>query len=289
MALLASTDSTTYDDFDVLAATEYLYAIVAVNAFGKSEVSDVVTGYKQIQAPTGVAVSYGTFSDRVVISWNAAESVSSYIIYRSSTGSFLDAIQIGTIDGITSFSDATAAAGTNYTYWVASIDSDGNPIFDEAQGATGLAGDTAPDSMIGKTGTSVKGNDIYNTTGTGQRQKVSTRRYRTAKASIVTQNDGSIDDVLTYLSSGNSRNFDVTFTRVSPEPTNLTASMKTGIASSTDLAPGATEQIAVKVSLKRSRKKNSSRSFRYNGLISSASSTNPDKIDCVKLKVTSSN
>lgn len=289
MTLLSSTSSTVFDDFAVTAAAEYSYTVVSVNAFGSSSASEEVAGEKQIQAPTGVTASNGAFSDRIVISWIAAESVTRYTIYRSTTGSFSDAVELGTVDGQTSYGDLTAASGVNYTYWVASLDANDNPILEEIEGTNGLAANTIPDGMIGKTITSVKGNDIYNMTGAGQQHRVSTRRHRTAKASIVTQNDGSIDDVLTYLSSGNSRNFDVTFTRISPEPTNLTASMKTGIASSTDLAPGATEQIAVKVSLKRSRKKNSSRSFRYNGLISSASSTNPDKIDCVKLKVTSSN
>ena len=279
-ALPGTTSSTLYDDFTATAARDYTYTIVSVNAYGVSEQSGSATGYKQVQSPTGVTASYADFSDRITLSWNLAESVSDYVIYRSSTSSFSDAVELDTVSGQNSFTDLTATGSIEFTYWVASIDEENNLIFNETLGAVGIAANATPDAMIGKTSSSVKGDEIYNTTGAGQQHNVSTRRYRPAKATLIIQNDGSITDVLRYTSSGRSRNLDVNYTRISPTPKNLTAAMKTGAAESMSLAPGSSEQITVKVSSKRSRKK----TYRYSGLVTSTSSTNPGKVDCVKLK-----
>lgn len=286
--LLATISSTTYDDFGATPAENFIYSLRSVNEYGFSARSETDEGYRQVQAPVGVSATNATFSDRIVIAWNPAESVDSYRIYRSTTGSFADAVLLDTVSGASSFSDFTAASGTNYTYWVASVDEGGNSIVNGAGGAIGLSAETTPDAMIGKNGGSVKGNDIYNTTGTGQQHNASSKRYRTAKATLATQNDGSIPDVLRYTASGNDRKFDIKYIRLSPASTNLTAAMKTGAATSADLAPGSGEQITIKAKPKRSKTRNSRKTFRYNGAITSTSTTNPEKVDCVKLKVTSS-
>ncbi len=286
--LLGTTGSTPYDDFTATPAEVYLYSIVSVNEHGVSQRSDTDEGYRQVEAPTGVSATSAAFPDRVVISWSLAESVDEYRIFRSSTGSFSDAIILDTVTGVSSFVDFGANNGIEYTYWVASIDEDGNPLVDETSGVSGLAANPIPDGMLGKNSSSVRGDNIYNTSGANQRYSNSTSRYRTTKATLITQNDGSISDILRYTTSGNSRNFNIKYLRISPSGTNLTAAMKTGTATSANLAPGSSEQITVKASPKRSRSKGGRKTLRLSSSISTASTSNPNKIDCVKLKVTSS-
>lgn len=69
-----------------------------------------------LPAPGGLAVT-GTTDDTVTLGWNTVEGAVSYVVYRGGTN-------VGTSE-TASFTDTGLAAGTSYTYTVASVDAEG--------------------------------------------------------------------------------------------------------------------------------------------------------------------
>lgn len=70
-------------------------------------------------APTGVAASDGTFTDRVRVTWLSSSGAAGYEVWRGTSSSSSGAVRITTTDvNGTLFDDTTAVAGTTYWYWV---------------------------------------------------------------------------------------------------------------------------------------------------------------------------
>ncbi len=79
-------------------------------------------------APTGLAASDGTWTDKVRVSWQGAANASGYSIYRSTSSSTSSAAFIaGSI--ATNYDDASAAVGQVYYYWVKATNSYGASAF----------------------------------------------------------------------------------------------------------------------------------------------------------------
>ncbi len=108
-----------YDDFTAVAGTVYWYWVKANNANGDSAFSTSNDGFAAAipAAPTGVAASDGSYTDRVRVNWNAVSGASSYKVFRNTTNSSGGATEIGT-PSLSPYDDFTAAAGTTYYYWV---------------------------------------------------------------------------------------------------------------------------------------------------------------------------
>jgi cellulose 1,4-beta-cellobiosidase len=86
-----------------------------------------------IDAPTGVDASDGTYSDRIVVSWNAVSGASYYYIYRSSTATgtysaigYVSSSYTSTYNSTSSPSSYPITVGTTYYYAVSAVDSSGN-------------------------------------------------------------------------------------------------------------------------------------------------------------------
>ena len=77
--------------------------------------------------PTNVSASDGTYSDRVVISWNAAFGAKSYQVFRATSASG-PKTRIGAPTG-TSFTDTSAAANKTYYYWVKAVNPAGTSSY----------------------------------------------------------------------------------------------------------------------------------------------------------------
>ncbi len=104
--------ATTFTDFTAVPGAEYFYSVVATTLAGDSAESVSDSGYRNLLAPTGVAASDGTFTDRVDVTWNPVTGAVSYELSRSD-------LQLPLGSAITPpFSDATAVPGTLYTYKV---------------------------------------------------------------------------------------------------------------------------------------------------------------------------
>ena len=70
-------------------------------------------------APTSVAATQGTLSDRVRLTWTASPGATGYQVYRSTTNNSATATLLNGTDVTgTLFDDLTAVSGTTYFYWV---------------------------------------------------------------------------------------------------------------------------------------------------------------------------
>ena len=133
--LVADTGSaaTTYTDNTVAAGTTYTYRIKAVNGAGTSERSRWyhidVPAAPVPDKPTGLEA---TESDgQVVLTWDdpGDDSITGYVILRrvreNNTGGDFSVLVADTGTAATTYTDATVAAGTTYTYRIKAINEHG--------------------------------------------------------------------------------------------------------------------------------------------------------------------
>ena len=116
--LLGSPTTATFDDSTAVAGTTYYYWVKACNACGCSDYSAPDTGYRcnLPAAPTGVAASDGTYSDKVRVTWSSMSGATNYELYRAESAVGTRTL-LGSPTAVT-FDDTTAVAGTTYYYWV---------------------------------------------------------------------------------------------------------------------------------------------------------------------------
>ncbi|WP_035055792.1 carbohydrate-binding module family 20 domain-containing protein [Andreprevotia chitinilytica] len=142
---IGTSSTNSYTDTGLTASTIYSYTVEAYDAANNtSAASGAVSATTQApdttppSVPTGVTVGTVT-SSSVVLSWTASTDnvgVTGYKILRNGT-------QIGTSTG-TSYTDATAVAGTTYSYSVQAYDAASNTsAASAAVSATTLAGNSA--------------------------------------------------------------------------------------------------------------------------------------------------
>ena len=113
--------SSPFDDTTAVAGTTYYYWVKACNLGGCSGYSSFDTGYRAVlppSAPTGVAASDGTYSDKVRVTWNASSGATEYEVYRNTSNSHTGETQLTSTQASSPFDDSTAVPGTTYYYWV---------------------------------------------------------------------------------------------------------------------------------------------------------------------------
>jgi cytochrome c peroxidase/fibronectin type 3 domain-containing protein len=278
---LSTTSQVIFQDTAAIPGATRRYYVVANNVYGNSVDSAVLTGLRSVSPPTGMTATYGTNLGAVVLTWTGAEGVTRYVVYRSLSGALEDAVEIATVEG-GSYADESAESGQSYQYWVASLDGNDNPILDPEVSVAGLAGEVIPDLMIGS-GISTRGDDVYNSSGSGQTLPVKRKRFATASVSVEVENDGTITDVVRYSGSGGNRWMNVSYFRSSPESQNLTASVKAGIALSGDVDSGSTETFEVKMKPVRSRSASKKKRYRMSLNLRAVSTLNATRSDLVKV------
>ena len=128
---IGTSSGTNFSDTSATPSTVYTYSVMSVGALGDGLVSATNTGFRgSLTAPTNVVASNGVYTDKVLLTWSAAQGASSYKILRGDSVATLSEIASTTA---TSYADLTAVAGTTYTYVVQSISSVGvsaqsNPV-----------------------------------------------------------------------------------------------------------------------------------------------------------------
>ncbi len=138
-----------YIDENLSTCVDYSYSLLvqpgsttyatpaAVNVDGKRKLIEIGT----IESLLG---SKGYFSDRVELQWISEGGFTQYVVLRSTTGNIANAVQIGTVQalstarGLIQYEDTRALAGTYYTYFVRGVNSCG-----------GSNGQTAALSVVG--------------------------------------------------------------------------------------------------------------------------------------------
>ena len=79
-------------------------------------------------------VSKGYYSDRVELQWHSQGGFTQYLVYRTSTGNFANAVQIATVPATSTagtnilYEDTRPVAGTYYTYFVEGVSECGNTV-----------------------------------------------------------------------------------------------------------------------------------------------------------------
>jgi hypothetical protein len=116
--LTSSQATSPYDDSSASAGILFYYWVRGCNIFGCSDFSSSDNGYAAITPPTGVLASNGTYTDKVVISWNPSDGATFYQIWRNTTDNSGGATQIPGSFTANTFDDITTAPGSLYYYWI---------------------------------------------------------------------------------------------------------------------------------------------------------------------------
>lgn len=101
------------------ATEDGLHGIVVVNENGAAaNYTFTADEAPPLSAPTGVAATDGSYTDRVRVTWNSVTDATHYRVYRNTVNnSGTASALIGWTAG-TTYDDTTATAGRTYYYWV---------------------------------------------------------------------------------------------------------------------------------------------------------------------------
>lgn len=116
--------------------TNYSFAIYAVNSFGSSSASNVVTAtpFGQVpNAPTGLGATAG--NAQVALTWNSSASATSYNVYRANSS---NGYSTPLITGLatTNYTDTTVTNGNTYYYVVTAVNGSGESGYSNEVSAT---------------------------------------------------------------------------------------------------------------------------------------------------------
>lgn len=147
---LASTrgnTATSYNDTSAARGIWYTYVVKAVTSTGAGAFGTSSSGWRGVDAPTGVNASQGTFANKVMVKWNAVVGATGYSVYR-------DGVNITAPTGTvkTTYDDTTAVPSVVYTYTVTANTAGGPSALSE--GATGYSTIAAPANVAASDGTS---------------------------------------------------------------------------------------------------------------------------------------
>ena len=151
MSVVGTTTNTTYDDsLSLVYGTTYYYAVKAVCSTGDSNFSNVDSDLLYASIPNSpiVTASDGTYTDKIVVSWNSVPNALRYVVYR-------DGVEIqNTTDLTYNDTDTTVVAGTVYYYNVVATNFTGSSISDTNSTNSGWKKLSAPASLVASNGTS---------------------------------------------------------------------------------------------------------------------------------------
>ncbi len=152
--LLASPSSSPYTDATAVTGTVYSYSVKAQFIGGWSASSAPNTGWRNVPAPSGLSASDGTLTTGVSLAWNPVSGASGYRIFRAiGSTTPTEVAQVAAIP--TTHLDATAVAGTTYSYSVRAFTAPGDSATGNAD--TGWRNLPAPTSLAATDGTLTTG------------------------------------------------------------------------------------------------------------------------------------
>ncbi|MBI2441474.1 MAG: fibronectin type III domain-containing protein, partial [Lentisphaerae bacterium] len=124
-------------------ATNQVVAADATNSPQTVVVTLTVNAPNQTpSAPTGVSAGDGTYTNKVLVTWNASSGATSYEVWRYTGNDSGAALKISSPDPTgTSYDDTSALAGATYYYWVKAVNAEGASGFSASDsGFLGVVG-----------------------------------------------------------------------------------------------------------------------------------------------------
>jgi peptide/nickel transport system substrate-binding protein len=116
-SLLGGLTVTTFNDTTATPGLTYYYWVKACKGPVCSDYSSSDTGWRGMTAPTNVAASDGTFTDKTQVTWTASSGATSYNVYRATTAGGAGLTLLGSPTDVT-FDDTTGTPGITYYYMV---------------------------------------------------------------------------------------------------------------------------------------------------------------------------
>jgi len=110
--------NTFFDDTNAAAGVLYYYWIKASNEVFISGFSASDTGYLGLPAPTNVAATDGTFTNKVTVSWAAQADATGYEVWKNTSNDISTASRIIVTTATTADDSTNAVSGIQYWYWV---------------------------------------------------------------------------------------------------------------------------------------------------------------------------
>jgi fibronectin type 3 domain-containing protein len=115
MIILGITSSNSFtDSSDLIYGNVYYYRIIPISEDGNGAESSYASGFLFVDKPTcpSVNVSYGTYPDKIILSWNSVSTATNYRVYR-------DGVEIQNTTQLT-YTDTSIQQGIAYSYLVVS-------------------------------------------------------------------------------------------------------------------------------------------------------------------------
>jgi hypothetical protein len=116
-SLIATTESSSYEDRSVTPEQIYYYWIKARHLAWAGEFSPADSGWRELVIPVDVLASDGIYIDRVRVTWAPVFEATGYTIYRAMTLSG-DKLLIGHVTHSGYYDDFSAEAQMTYYYFV---------------------------------------------------------------------------------------------------------------------------------------------------------------------------
>ena len=148
---LGAPAAASFSDTTAVAGTVYTYTVKARTAAGNSAASASNTGWRNVAAPAGLAASDGTSTAAVNLTWTAVAGATGHKVFRAvGTGAATEIASLGATAA--THADATAVAGTVYTYTVKAVTAAGTSAASASN--TGWRNVAAPSGVSATDGTS---------------------------------------------------------------------------------------------------------------------------------------
>ncbi len=133
--------TTTYVDTTAAPQTDYYYWVRACDSGGCSGYSYSDLGFREKsppEKPLGVTASQGDYPDRVHLYWNESAHTDYYQIFRNTSNTPTDAIEMENRHPINSYDDLQVVTGITYYYFVKACNAEGCSSYSSS--ASGYSG-----------------------------------------------------------------------------------------------------------------------------------------------------
>ncbi|MBL8232118.1 MAG: NPCBM/NEW2 domain-containing protein, partial [Bryobacterales bacterium] len=153
--IASNVTGTTYTNNGLTNGTKYYYRLKAVNNFGASGYSSMVSATPVLvippptAAPSNLTATPGNTA--ITLSWGAVQGATGYRVFRGTTSNGQSSTPVATVNG-TTFNNTGLTNGTAYFYKVAAINAGGQGPMSAQASATPTTGLAAPTGLTATPG-----------------------------------------------------------------------------------------------------------------------------------------